>query len=456
MSALRRVLWKTIGQNLVRCSFHNSYRYRVLLLRCFGMRCGRAVRVRRSVRIDKPWNVTADDVSLFGDRVRINADQPIYVGKRCVVSQHAMLITKSGDPKTRGKTDRIGSITIEDDCWIATDIIVMPNSYIEQGVVVGARAMVDGHLPKWSICTGEPAVSRGERILWGQTKGSNIEVVIPVKNEEVNLPFTLKSIYKWADKIWVVDSESTDKTREIAKEYGAEVIVQPWLGYAKQKNWALDNLPIESDWVFILDADEVILPDLRDEMLKIAAEPADQNPISAYNINRYFIFLGKRIRHCGYYPSWNVRFFKRGVARYEEREVHEHMIVDGQQGYLDGNMEHFDRRGLDIYIEKHNHYSMLEAKEILRESKSNDDPVGMTLFGSTIQRRRWIKRYIYPRLPARWLFRFLWMYVLQLGFLDGRNGFRFCMFISSRELLISLKTIELLQEEIQEAIKDAA
>jgi hypothetical protein len=123
------------------------------------------------------------------------------------------------------------------------------------------------------------------------------------------------------------------------------------------------------------------------------------------------------------------------------------MIVEGQQGFLCGNMEHFDRRGMEIYIQKHNHYCMLEAKEVLRESKSCDDPVGMRLLGSTIQRRRWIKRYIYPKLPARWLFRFLWMYILQFGFLDGHNGFRFCLFISSRELLISLKTAELLQEE---------
>lgn len=429
------------------CSLHNSYRYRSLLLRCFGMRCGYAVRVRRTVRIDKPWNVEADDLSLFGDDVYINADKPIRVGKRCVVSQHAMLLTKAGDAKTKGKTDRTGPIIIEDDCWIATDIIVMPDSHIEKGVVVGARGFVDGRLPKWSICTGEPAVSRADRVLWGQAKGSNIEIVIPVKNEELNLPHTLESIYKWADKIWVVDSESTDKTCEIAKQYGAEVVVQPWLGYAKQKNWALENLPIKSDWVFILDADEVILPNLRDEMLKIAAEPVKQHPISAYNINRYFIFLGKRIRHCGYYPSWNIRFFKRGAARYEERDVHEHMIVEGQQGFLSGNMEHFDRRGLEIYIQKHNHYCMLEAKEVLRESKSSDDLVGMRLLGSTIQRRRWLKRYIYPKLPARWLFRFLWMYVLQFGFLDGQNGFRFCLFISSRELLISLRTVELLQEE---------
>ena len=450
MNSLRQVLWNTIGQNLLRCSLHNSYKYRILVLSCFGMKCGRAVRFRRSVRINKPWNFEADDLSLFGDEVYINADEPIHVGKRCVVSQHAMLVTSSGDTKTRGKTDRVGPITIDNDCWIATDIIVMPGSHIEEGVVVGARGLVDGRLPKWSICTGEPAIARDERVLYGQAKDSNIEIIIPVKNEAINLPYTLESIYKWADKIWVVDSESTDNTCEIAKEYGAEVLVQPWLGYAKQKNWALDNLQIESDWVFILDADEVILPDLRDEMLKIAAEPVEQNPTTAYNINRYFIFLGKQIRHCGYYPSWNIRFFKRGSARYEEREVHEHMVVDGPQGYLRGDMEHFDRRGLDIYIEKHNHYCMLEAKEILREQNSTEDSVGMSLFGSTIQRRRWIKRHIYPKLPARWLFRFLWMYVLQLGFLDGHNGFRFCLFISSRELLISLKMAELQQEEAKQ------
>ncbi len=272
---------------------------------------------------------------------------------------------------------------------------------------------------------------------------SNIEVIIPVKNEELNLPFALASVMEWADRVWVVDSESTDNTCEIAKEAGAEVVVQPWLGYAKQKNWALDNLELKADWIFFLDADESILPELRDELVDIASRDANE---SAFNINRYFIFLGKRIRHCGYYPSWNVRFFKRGKARYEEREVHEHMVVDGETGSLNGHMEHYDRRGLELYMAKHNHYSTLEAKEILQQSNKKAETIDAKFFGSAQQRRRWIKRHIYPRLPARWIFRFFWMYILRLGFLDGLTGLRFCLFISSYELLISLKTVELKQE----------
>ena len=279
---------------------------------------------------------------------------------------------------------------------------------------------------------------------------SNIEVIIPVKNEEINLPFALASVQEWADRVWVIDSESTDKTCEIAKNEGAELVVKPWLGYAKQKNWALDTLDLKADWIFFLDADEAILPELRDELLAIASKDVDKVNESAFNINRYFIFLGKRIRHCGYYPSWNVRFFKRGKAEYEEREVHEHMVVDGKTSYLKGHMEHYDRRGLELYMAKHNHYSTLEAIEILQQVTTKDETIDAKLFGSAQQRRRWIKRHIYPRLPARWLFRFFWMYLLRLGFLDGINGLRFCLFISSYELLISLKTVELQQEEISD------
>jgi glycosyltransferase involved in cell wall biosynthesis len=276
---------------------------------------------------------------------------------------------------------------------------------------------------------------------------SNIEVIIPVKNEEKNLPFALASVMNWADKVWVVDSESTDKTCSIAKEAGAEVVVQPWLGYAKQKNWALDNLDLKADWIFFLDADEAILPELRDELLSISSQSESDVKESAFNINRYFMFLGKRIRHCGYYPSWNVRFFKRGKARYEEREVHEHMVVEGKTGELKGHMEHWDRRGLEPYMAKHNHYSTLEAKEILQQTNTKDDTIDAKLFGNAQQRRRWIKRHVYPHLPARWLFRFFWMYLLRFGFLDGVTGLRFCLFISSYELLISLKTVELKLEE---------
>jgi glycosyltransferase involved in cell wall biosynthesis len=363
-----------------------------------------------------------------------------------------MLLTSCGDVKTKGKTKRTGVITISEDCWVATDTVVMPNSYIESGVVVGARGYVDGRLPEWKICTGEPAVPRGDRVLYvheivapSEKPLSNIEIIIPVKDEEENLPSALAGVIEWADKVWVVDSESTDKTCKIAKKAGAEVVVQPWLGYAKQKNWALDNLDIQSDWVFILDADEVILPELRDELLAIAAKPSAETKESAFNINRYFMFLNKRIRHCGYYPSWNVRFFKLGKAFYEDREVHEHMIVDGKIGKLAGHMEHFDRRGLECYIEKHNYYSTLEAKEIIDQPTKEGLTIAPRLLGDVQERRRWVKRNIYPWLPAKWFFRFIWMYFVKVGFLDGLTGLRFCLFISTYEIFISLKMIELRQ-----------
>jgi glycosyltransferase involved in cell wall biosynthesis len=280
------------------------------------------------------------------------------------------------------------------------------------------------------------------------TRRSNVEVLIIACNEEKNIAHAIRSAAEWADRVYVVDSGSKDQTQQIAESLGAVVIHQPWLGYARQKNWAIDNLPWQSEWTFILDADEVILPELRDELLAIAGRPAEQTKENGFYINRYFIFLNRRIRHCGYYPSWNLRFFKRGKARYEEREVHEHMVVDGSVGYLKGHMEHNDRRGLEVYMDKHNKYSTLEAREIVRQMRQGQQTgFDAKLFGGPLQRRRWIKHVIYPKLPAKWLFRFVWMYVLKLGFLDGVAGLRFCLFISAYELLIGMKIVELLQEQ---------
>lgn len=266
-----------------------------------------------------------------------------------------------------------------------------------------------------------------------------------VRDEVVNLPHSLGSVVGWADRVHVVDSGSTDGSIELARSLGAEVTSKEWLGYARQKNWALGHLPLSSDWILILDADEVVLPELRDELLAVASRPPDESGPQGFWINRYFVFLGRRIRHCGYYPSWNLRFFRRGRARYEEREVHEHMVVDGATGRLRGHLEHHDRRGLEAYMAKHNRYSTLEAREIVRLRRGEATAAGARGLGGPIARRRWFKERIYPRLPARWLFRFLHMYVLRRGFLDGLAGWRFCLFISSYELLIDLKVVEIEQ-----------
>src|SRR2546421_4247063 len=237
-----------------------------------------------------------------------------------------------------------------------------------------------------------------------------IDILIPTKDEEVNLPYAVASVKGWAGRVFVLDSGSTDRTRAIAEAAGATFVHHDWEGYARQKNWGLDNLPFESQWVFILDADEVITPQLRDELLDTAR--ADICAENGFYVNRFFIFLDKRIRHCGYYPSWNLRFFRRGKARYEVRDVHEHMIVEGKAGYLRHDMEHNDRRGMEYYIAKHNHYSTLEARELFRiEQAQTRGTIRYSPFGGPIERRRWIKHAIWPRLPAKWLFRWIYMYV---------------------------------------------
>ena len=275
-----------------------------------------------------------------------------------------------------------------------------------------------------------------------------IDVIMLTKNEEPNLPFSLQALTGWTRRIFVVDSGSTDQSVAIAQHAGAEVVDRPWLGYAAQKNWALDNLPLKTDWVLIVDADEVVLPELRDELLEIAKKDPNLVERAGFHINRYFIFLGKRIHHCGYYPSWNLRFFKRGSARYEDRAVHEHMVVNGSLGFLNGHLEHNDRRGLEHYIAKHNQYSTLEAQALLIPQQIGKN-LNARFWDGPLERRRWIKTTLYPKLPAKALWRFGYSYFIKLGFLDGLNGFRFCVFLAFYEFMIELKLIE--ARENQEA-----
>ncbi|HVT91021.1 MAG TPA: glycosyltransferase family 2 protein [Tepidisphaeraceae bacterium] len=278
-----------------------------------------------------------------------------------------------------------------------------------------------------------------------------ITFLFTVKNEQVNLPYSLASVRDWASEVFVLDSGSTDKTREISEEYGAKFFYHEWLGYAGQKNWALDNLPITSPWVFIIDADEVITPKLRDELIRVSTDlNCSEN---AFYVNRYFVFLGRRIGHCGYYPSWNIRFFRKGKARYEQRQVHEHMVAEGKVGFLKHDMEHYDRRGMFHYIAKHNEYSSLEATEMYKLMTGRSDTDRGALMGSPAQRRKWIKTYVWPKLPARWFWRWFYMYILRMGFLDGIVGFHFCVFLASYEHHVSLKLKELVQNDREQQSK---
>lgn len=268
-----------------------------------------------------------------------------------------------------------------------------------------------------------------------------VDVLIQTHNEELNVGHALASLVGLANKVFVVDSGSTDATLDIAREAGAVVVHHEWEGYAGQKNWALANLPWESDWILIVDADESVTAELRREIEKVVATPAESNPIAGYYINRMFIFMGRQIRHCGYYPSWNLRLFKRGRAIYEDRRVHEHMLVDGKTAYLKGLLMHEDRRGLEHFIAKHNRYSTLEAQELY--ATQTPWPGFAKMFSDRMVRRRFLKTRVLPALPVPWFWKFLYMYLFLEGFMDRAPGWNLSVIIATYEYFIYLKYKEL-------------
>jgi acetyltransferase-like isoleucine patch superfamily enzyme/glycosyltransferase involved in cell wall biosynthesis len=270
-----------------------------------------------------------------------------------------------------------------------------------------------------------------------------IDVMIITYNEALNLPHCLAALQGWVRKIFVIDSGSNDGTQEIARSYGAEVIHHDWPGYAAQKNWGLDNLPIQADWVLIIDADEVITSEVRKRLVEIDSKPVDAIPENGFFINRLTYFMGRPIRHCGYYPSWNLRFFKRGAGRYEDREVHEHVVIRDPVGYINEPMLHDDLRGLEHYVAKHNRYSTLEARALFEELQGRTDQQPQANITRDTRRRRWVKRHVMPYMPVPGMWRFLYMYFLRLGILDGRPGLEFSRFISLYDSLVSLKLREL-------------
>lgn len=277
-----------------------------------------------------------------------------------------------------------------------------------------------------------------------------ISVFIPAKNERANLPACLESC-RFADEVIVVDSGSTDGTREIAAQFGAKVVDFVWNGqFPKKKNWALAEVPWRHEWVFILDADERITPTLAAELAEIAARPAGA-ALDGYYVNRCFWFIDGWLWHCGYYPSWNLRFFRHRLGRYEQfagvsdtnsgdNEVHEHVILQGQAGHLRGEMEHHAFPTIDVWIEKHNRYSNWEAR-LLASAPGSATAVNAPIDAALARKRR--LRHLASHLPFRPTLRFLYHYVWRRGFLDGYRGYIFCRLMGTYEFLSIAKAREL-------------
>ena len=277
-------------------------------------------------------------------------------------------------------------------------------------------------------------------------KKAPVSLLIPCKNEENNIARCIQSV-QWVDEIFVVDSQSTDKTIEIAESLGAEVVQFKYKGgWPKKKNWALENLPFTNEWVLILDADECLPPNAQNEIRGIVSNRHEKH--SGYWINRRYFFLGKPLKHA-YFPNWNLRLFKHKLGRYEkitdlstnsgDHEIHEHVVVKGTTGRLRSVMDHHAFPTIDSFVEKHNRYSNWEA--VVESSSTDDDSA---LQHDSVKGKRRLRR-IFRKLPFRPTLRFLYVYFWQKGILDGWRGYVFARLHAQYEFLSEAKAKAILR-----------
>ncbi|MEX2164804.1 MAG: glycosyltransferase family 2 protein [Sulfuricaulis sp.] len=250
---------------------------------------------------------------------------------------------------------------------------------------------------------------------------TDLAVIILTFNEEANIAQALESVIGWAGEIFVLDSFSTDRTIEITERYPCSVHQNRFENFANQRNFALNHLPIRSEWIFFLDADEWLPKDLKTEISDLIVRNPDE---IGFYIKRRLIWMGRWIRR-GYYPSWILRLFRRGHARCEDRTVNEHLIVSGSIGHLNQFFVHEDRKGVSDWIVKHNGYAMREALELIKPIDHGVQEINARFWGTQAERKRWLRHHVWNRMPplVRPIFYFIYRYVLSGGFLDGREAF---------------------------------
>jgi glycosyltransferase involved in cell wall biosynthesis len=273
-----------------------------------------------------------------------------------------------------------------------------------------------------------------------------VSVIVSVRNEEKNLARCLESL-RAAGEIFIVDSSSTDATSEIARSFGVQVVQFRYQGgWPKKRQWALDTLALEHDWVLLLDADESLTPELISEIESAVKDPA----IAGYYIGLDMYFLGRRLRHCGA-TFYKLSLFRRGKGRFECRtpnqdtsmcdmEVHEHVMVEGATTKLRERLVHRNVSNLSRYIQKHDEYSNWEAR-VWSEPDGDHAQLKPDPFGSQAQRRRWLKQKFF-KTPASSVLLFLYRYVFCLGFLDGVPGLIYCGFQAIQFFHVKAKLYE--------------
>lgn len=276
-----------------------------------------------------------------------------------------------------------------------------------------------------------------------------ISVLVLTKNEEQDLPGCLASV-AWSDDVHVLDSKSTDRTVAIAREHGAQVTERAFDNWAAHQNWALANVPFRHPWVFYIDADERATPELREAMRAAVGAPGEA---VAFQVERRDFLMSTWLQHVQV-SAFYMRLFRPEKMHYE-RLVNPVSIPSGPVGRLSGYLDHFPfSKGIAHWIERHNSYSTFEALQIITDGDAADASVRAALFEKDFHRRRYHQKALFYRMPGRPFAKFLLLYLVKRGFLDGRAGLTYSVLQSIYEYLIVLKTRELRARSSQERAFD--
>ncbi len=268
---------------------------------------------------------------------------------------------------------------------------------------------------------------------------TNISILILTKNEQQDLPGCLESV-AWAEDIHVYDSMSTDKTVQIAESFGAKVTRRPFDNWAAHQNWGLVNITFKYPWVFYIDADERMTPELIRSVQDAVLSPGQ---CVAFRLQRRDFFFGTWLKHVQTSPFY-MRLFRPERMRYE-RLVNPISIADGPVAELPGYLDHFPfSKGIGHWVDRHNTYSRFEAQQIIDNRTSGGGFSLVKVFtAADFHERRYHQKELFYRLPLRPVIKFLLLYIGKRGFLDGRAGLTYAVLQSIYEYFIVLKTREL-------------
>ncbi len=270
-------------------------------------------------------------------------------------------------------------------------------------------------------------------------KRHKLTVIIPTYNVEDLIEQAITSVL-WADEVFVVDSFSTDKTVEIAENYGARVVQHEYVYSAKQKNWAIPQA--SNEWILLLDSDEVVTDELRASIETLLASDEIDN-YDGFGIARKHFFLGKFLRWGGRYPLYNIRLFRRS-CRYEDRNVHAHIILDkAHMKKLSGDILHYSDRSLEQFFEKFNRYSTWQANYMLRVYENGMTKIAWGEFFVNPFYAKAVIKDLWTFIPFTPLIRFIYMFFVRLGLLDGRHGFMIAFFYAFQDYVAKTKYLEM-------------